>query len=381
MFNFRLKDKEHAVDLTISTRTIIRILALVFVWFLALAALHKITHALLLIFTAFFLALALNAPVHYLAEHLPGKRRGSRGLATGISFLVIVLLLGGFLASVMPPLIRQTNNFIHAAPRLVDNVHNQNTSLGHFIEAHHLQSQANRFSQQLSDRLKNATGTAVSTLSSITSSIFATLTTLVLTFMMLIEGPRWLSVTRRLLPEDKKPHIERIGRRMYQVIRGYVNGQILLAVLVAVMLLPMLLVLHISYPIALMVVIFICGLIPLVGHIIGAVIVSLVALFHSPFAAIIILLYYILYMQIEAYVIQPKIQANSTNLTPLLVFGAVIIGVNFDGLFGGLVAIPLAGCIKVVVVDYLNRHQLLETPDVAATEETLPKHTSAAASK
>ncbi len=95
------------------------------------------------------------------------------------------------------------------------------------------------------------------------------------------------------------------------MVRGFINGQVTLAALAAILIVPALFILHISYPIALMVVIFICGLIPLVGHTIGAIIVTVVALFTSPLAAVIILAYYILYQQIENYLVQPRIQANS----------------------------------------------------------------------
>jgi predicted PurR-regulated permease PerM len=115
-----------------------------------------------------------------------------------------------------------------------------------------------------------------------------------------------------------------------------------------------------------MVVIFLAGLIPVIGHTIGAVIVSVVALFHSIPAAIIVLVYYIFYMQVENYLLQPRIQANTTNMSPLLVFASIIIGINFGGLFGGLVAIPLAACIKVLVLEYLERKKLLPKQQVDA---------------
>jgi predicted PurR-regulated permease PerM len=121
-----------------------------------------------------------------------------------------------------------------------------------------------------------------------------------------------------------------------------------------------LLILGISYPAALTVVVFICGLIPLVGHTIGAIIVSTVALFNSPWSALIVLIYYILYQQIENYIIQPRIQANSTNMSPLLVFASVIVGVSFGGLLGGLVAIPVAGCIRIALLDYLRAKNIIE---------------------
>src|SRR6187431_173339 len=106
---FSKKNSKTQVEITISNRTVVRVLLLVVVTMLGLAAVEKASHALLLLFTAFFLALALNAPVHWIAQRLPGKRKGSRTIATALSFLLVILVLGGFLASVVPPLVRQTN--------------------------------------------------------------------------------------------------------------------------------------------------------------------------------------------------------------------------------------------------------------------------------
>lgn len=362
MLGFGKNNKDGSVEITVSNRTVVRIVLLVIASFLLLGALKQAQHALLLIFTAFFLALSLNYPVHWIAGHIPGKRRGSRTLATTISFIIVIGLLIGFLASIVPPLVRQTSAFIDEAPQLVEDARSDDSSLGRFVRKYNLQDQADKFSGQLSDRLKNIGGSAVSTVTRVSSSIFSTLTILVLTFMMLIEGPRWGAFFRRLIPDEKEPHIEKMAKDMYKVVTGFVNGQVTLAAMAAILILVPLILLDVSYPIALMVIVFICGLIPLVGHTIGAVIVSAVALFNSPVSAISILVYYILYQQIENYVLQPKIQSNSTNMSPLLVFASVIIGVNFGGLFGGLVAIPVAGCLRIIVLDYLKTRHFLSAP-------------------
>lgn len=345
---------KHNVNISISNRTVLRILVLILVTAIAWAALRHAAHALVMIFTAVFLAIALNAPVQWLAGKIPGKRRGNRAIATAISFLIVVLIIGAFIASIAPPLARQTSSFIKAAPHLVQEVRDQNSEVGRLIRKYHLESQVDRFSSQLSDRLKNVGGTAVNGVTKVGASIFTVLTVLVLTFMMLIEGPRWTKFFSDLLPDEHKDRAHRLAHDMYRVVRGYVNGQVLLAALASILIIPAVIILHISYPAALIVVIFICGLIPLVGHTIGAIIVTTVALFHSPLSAAIILAYYILYQQIENYVIQPRIQANTTNMSPLLVFTAVVIGVSFGGLFGGLVAIPAMGCVRVAVIDYLS---------------------------
>ncbi|MGZ6005109.1 MAG: AI-2E family transporter [Candidatus Saccharimonadales bacterium] len=349
-----------AVEITIANGTVLRVILLTTLSFLLLISLRRASHAFILIFIAIFLTLAVNTPVHRLAQALPGKKRGNRTLATTISFLIVVLLLAGFVASIAPPLVRQTSSFIAVAPNLVEDVHNQDTSLGSFVRRHHLEGQVDKFAAQLSERLKDVGGKAFSALTRITTSIFSVLTVLVLTFMMLIEGPSWLEIGRRLIPDHKEDHVSQLAGEMYGVVRGYVNGQVLLAALAALVIVIPLFVMNVSYPIALMVIIFICGLIPLVGHTIGAIIVSTVALFHSPIAAVVVLIYYISYQQIENYAIQPRLQASHTNLSPLLVFTSVIIGVSFSGLLGGLLAIPIAGCLKILVLDYLNRKNILE---------------------
>jgi predicted PurR-regulated permease PerM len=365
MFGFG-KRKDNEVSITISNRTVIRVLLLVVATMVALSAVKQASHTLALIFAAFFLALALNAPVHWIAQRLPGRKRGSRVLATAISFAIVILSLAGFLASIVPPLVRQTNSFIAAVPGIVRDAKDKDSDIGRFIDRYNLESQVENFSDDIGERLKGAGGAAVSTAGKVGSSIFATLTILVLTFMMLIEGPRWLRFLRDVIPDEQHDRVDRMALGMYKVVKGYVNGQVILAALAAVLITPIFFILDISYPIALMVIVFICGLIPMVGHTIGAVFVTLVALFTSPVAALIVLAYYFLYQQIENYLVQPRIQANSTNMSPLLVFMSVIIGVNFGGIFGGLVAIPVAGCLRIVVLDYLHSRKIISEEHAVA---------------
>jgi predicted PurR-regulated permease PerM len=357
---FSSKKTSEQVEITISNRTIFRVMAVVLLAVLFLAVLRQMSHALVLVFTAFFLALSLNAPVHWIESHLPGKRN-RRTLATVVSVLIVMVLFVGFLASIVPPLSRQVGSLIDAAPNFVRDLRNEDSEIGKLVTRYHLESQVNTFSDEFSGRLKDVSGRAVSVITRISSSAISVLTILVMTFMMLVEGPRWVDIFNRLVPPKKRAHTAELSRGMYKVIKGYVNGQVLLAAIASLFIVPMLFILGISYPVALMVVVFICGLIPMVGHTLGALIVTAVALFHSPVSAIVILAYYILYQQIENYLVQPRIQANTTNMSPLLVFVAVVLGVSFGGLLGGLVAIPVMGCIRILVLDQLTRRNILES--------------------
>ncbi|TAH32205.1 AI-2E family transporter [Candidatus Saccharibacteria bacterium] len=356
-------------EVTVSTRTVLRIIGLVALSIIAFAAIRQSVHTLTLIGIAVFLSLAFNGPVRWLANHLPGRSRGSRALATGISIFIIAVMLAGFIAAIVPPLVKQTSSFIDAAPGLLENIKNQDSGIGKFIRDQNLEGQVNKLASQLSSRLGDIGGSAFTTLGTIGSSIFATLTVIVLTVMMILEGPHWRRIFLQLIPQRHTDRTERLAHDMNKVIRGFVNGQVVLAAIASLLIVPILFIMHVPYPLALMVIVFICGLIPMVGHTIGAIIVTTVALFESPLSAIIVLTYYILYQQIENYAVQPRIQANSTNMSPLLVFIAVILGASFGGLLGALVAIPVAGCLRIVVLDYLEYRNIISS-------ETLKKVTT-----
>lgn len=347
-------------ELVVSNKTVLRVMAVVILSLLFLAAVRQAAQALLLIFIAFFLALALNAPVQWMAGHLPGKSRGSRALGVGASFLVVVLALGLFLASVVPALSRQTGNFIDAVPGFIQDLDDENSTVGELVHRYGLQEYIDDLSAEARNRISSFGGTAFTAASRVGANLVSLITVLVLTVMMLIEGPRWVAFSKRLIPKAHHGRAERLMTNMYRVIKGFVNGQVILASLAAVFILPPLFIMGVSYPLALAVGVFILGLIPLIGNWLSAALLTIVALFTSPIAAIVILVYFVIYQQIDNYLVQPNIQANTTNLTPLMVFASVILGVNFAGIVGGLLAIPIAGCLRVVALEYLNNRHLLK---------------------
>lgn len=361
------KNEDESIDVKVSFETFIKIGLFIGVLLLLRSFIHQASHALLIIGISIFLALALNAPISWMSSLIPGKRKGSRVIGTAISYLVVVIIVGVFLSLVIPPLVRQTDKLITQAPHLIDEFKNQNGAVGNFIRRYHLSSQITNISKQLGSRVHNIGGDAFKTITSIGSSIFTVFTVLVMTFMLLVEGPRWINFLRSIVPGKRKDMVKELTEDMYKVIRGYVNGQVTLALIATALITPALFILHISYPMALILLVFICGLIPMIGHTIGAIIISTVALFNSVPTALIILAYYLLYLQFENYVIQPKIQANTTNMSPFLVFSSLIVGVSFGGLLGGLVAIPLAGCLRILVLEYLRSKNYIDRKEFKET--------------
>lgn len=343
------------VKIDVSNRTIFRILGIALLFIVGVQLIIIASHALLLIFIAFFLAIALNPPVNYLAARMPWS---SRGLATALVFIVLITLLTVLVSSFLPPLVRQTNELIEQVPVYVETVKEGEGFLASAIEQYELQDRSQQLREGLINRVSGAGEPIVNFLGRVTSSIVSTLTVLVLTFFMLIEGPRWVDRFWSVQPKDQRKRRKKLARKMYRVVTGFVNGQLLIAAVNAVATAVVLLILNVPFALPLAATAGILGLIPVIGATIGAIIIIAVGLFQSVTIGIILAVYYVLYQQLENNVIQPAIQSKSLGMSPLLILVSVIIGINLAGILGGLLAIPIAGCIKVLIEDYVNRHDI-----------------------
>jgi predicted PurR-regulated permease PerM len=172
----------------------------------------------------------------------------------------------------------------------------------------------------------------------------------------------WLERILSIMPEEKREHRRRLARKMYRVVVGYVNGQVFVAVLGGIFATIALFIMSQIFnapinPIALGGIIGLFSLLPLIGSFIGATIVVLACLLVSPPLALAAIAYFIVYQQIENVTIQPIIQAKTNDLTPLIVFVAALLGVGFGGFLGAFLAIPTAGCIKVLIEDHFQSKQ------------------------
>ena len=116
----------------------------------------------------------------------------------------------------------------------------------------------------------------------------------------------------------------------------------------------MLLVLGVKYALALALVVAILDLVPLVGATLGAGVVFAVVVFQSTTAAIVWLIFAIVYQQVENHVIQPIVYGRMTLLPPFAVLVAVLIGAKLGGVVGALGAIPIASAIQIIVADLLR---------------------------
>ncbi|MEO5950378.1 MAG: AI-2E family transporter [Candidatus Saccharimonadales bacterium] len=351
------------VQIEIDTRTFVRFWLVVIGFALALLAIYSALSALIIIGAAFFLAMALNGPVSRVARILPGR---SRVGATAIAYIIVVLLIGVFVFLVVPPIVEQTAKFIETVPGLVNDATSKWQGLSHFIADHNLQPQLdgalNSLKNNASGWAANAGSTLINGLGSVLSVIAATFLTLVLSFLMLIEGPVWLKRIWGVYTDQDRMEAHRsLAKRMYNVVTGYVTGQLTVsgidATLAGIVVFILSLVFHLPLNLALpsAAIAFVLSLIPMFGATIGGIIISLLLLFNNVTAGIIFAVYFIIYQQIENNFISPVIQSKRVELSALAVLVAITIGLYVFGIAGGLISIPIAGCIKVLVEDYLER--------------------------
>jgi predicted PurR-regulated permease PerM len=346
----------------IDTRTFVRFWLVIVGLAIAVLALYKASAGLIILGISLFLALALNSPVSRIAKRLPGK---SRVGATAIAYVVVVAILGAIIFLVIPPIIQQTARFAQSFPTFVEEATQSWHGVRGLIEQYNLQPQVDAALASVRD---SAAGWAsdvgqnvVSSIGSFFAFIAAAILVLVLTFLMLIEGPKWMERIWSLY--NNKARMEthkRITSRIYGVFNGYVTGQLTVSAIGATCAGLTVFVLSLIFPalpsslaMPTAAVTFILSLIPMFGATIGGVIITALLAFNSIPAAIIYAIYFVVYQQIENNFISPHIQAKRIELSALAVLAAVTIGLYMFGIVGGIIAIPIAGSIRILLEEYL----------------------------
>lgn len=321
---------------------------------------------LIWIFIAMFLALALNPAVEWLQQH--GVAR--RGLAVAIVFVGAILAIAALGITIVPTIVAQVNDFVDAVPGYVEDLTAGRGRLG-FLEREYQITERVRdaLSQGGASRLLGISGTALAVTKGVVTAVVATLTIAFLTLFMLLEGPAWVERLYSLLSEEKQPRWRKVGHDIYRTIGGYVTGNLTISLIAGVVSTAVLLGVGVPFAVALGLLVAILDLIPLAGATIAAILVSTVAFLDSTTSGVIVLIFFIVYQQLENHVLQPVVYGRTVQLSPLAVLIAVLIGAELAGVIGALAAIPVAGALQVILVDWLeHRRAQLADPPGATTQ-------------
>lgn len=355
-------------NIEVDTRTFIRFWLVPAGIGLVVLFIYKAMTALVILGISLFLALALKPLVkrlnNFFARHF-GIEKNHKTASAVLAYSIIVISIIAVIAIVGPVVVNETSKFAQQLPDAFNNslggwegINN----FGHNLGIEDLQGEISKFLQTLSSNFVTNVGTTISTIGDI---LMKGVLVLVLTLLFLLEGPSimnalWSSLGARQEDARSVSVAKRVVARMSNVISTYVSRQILVALLdglattVIVFVLSFIFKFSASLAIPMGLTTMIFYLIPMFGQIIGGSLVSLVLAFSNPIAAITFAIIYIIYAQIENNAIAPKIQGDALKLPAVAILSAIVIGMYMFGLIGAIIAIPIAGCIRVLVEEYPN---------------------------
>ena len=185
----------------------------------------------------------------------------------------------------------------------------------------------------------------------------STLTVLIVTLYFLANLPFIKAKAYRLVPRTRRARVGLLSDEILSRVGGYVAGAVTIAGLSASLTYLLLLFLGVDYAIALSMVVFLTGLIPLIGATNGAFLITGVALFTSVKAAVVVAVWFLVYQQVENYFVYPRIMQRSVDVSPAATVVAVLIGGSLLGVLGALLAIPIAAAVQLVLDEVVAPRQ------------------------
>ena len=311
-----------------------------------LRALESVSQIFVLILVSLFLATGLNPAVEALR-----KRNLSRGSAVAVIFSSVILFVVFFAFVVVPPVVNQGTNLIENAPQLLDDLMKNRTinSLNdQFGLIDTLQSRLNSVTSD-GTLLISTFGGVIGVGQSILSGFFTALTILVLTLYFITSLPQAVSLGLSLVPASRRERVGKLTNAVIERVGLFVGSQILIAAMAGVFVVLLTSILGMPSPIAIGMIVFVVALIPLIGHFIGAGVVTLIALTQSPLIGLIAFVAYVLYVQIENYIVTPRIMKRTLSVPGAVTIISALIGSSLLGLVGGLLAVPVAASIILIL--------------------------------
>lgn len=330
----------------------------VLVALLAGSLVHELSTVLVYIGVALFIALGLDPLVTLLERYIP------RWAAI---LIVVVVVLGAFVGvvfAIVPILVNQATNLVQNFPEIVGDISEQGWVQdlarqfeGSFDVDHALES-AQKFVENPGNLLSLGGGIlAVGT--GILSGLTGALIVIILMLYFLASMRSLKTMVYRFVPASRRDNFVEVSEQVTSSVGRYVVGQITQAGINGVLSIIWLLVIGAPLPVLLASFAFLGSLIPLVGTLGAAVLISLLCFFASPATALAAAIYYLVYMQVEAYIISPRIMSRAVQVPGALVVIAAVAGATIGGVLGALVAVPAAASVIIIVQKVIYPRQEL----------------------
>jgi len=346
-------DPRRRVEITVSTRTLIRILMTASLFLLIAFVFWQIRTILELVLISAFLALALNPLVSVLERRL-GNRRG---LASVLVVLVVILIVFAFLAALLTPLYSELRSFATRAPLLLDELRMWGP-FARFDARYDLIGRLREGVSAYSSRLPAEAGNLLGVATAVVTGLGKSLTVLFMTLFLLLEIPSFLRTATELLRPGHADRSLEMFDQVNDTIARWTAGVLFIAIIAGTITGVTAWVLGVPFALALGLLVGLLDIVPLVGATIGSTVAVLMALTQSLTAGIIMLVLAIVYQFIENHIIQPVVMRKSIDVSPFIVVVSVLAGASLLGIIGALLAIPVAGSTQVVLRRVLDARRV-----------------------
>jgi predicted PurR-regulated permease PerM len=317
-------------------------------------AVTMVTSVLTLIVASLFLALGLDPIVQWLQKQ--GLRRGA---AVGMVLVTVVGLFAGVVALVVPPVVTEATELATNAPQLIENLL-RNPTLARLDDQY---GAVTTIQEELGKRVKDQSlwttlfGGVFGAGKAVLSGFFSAFTVLVLTLYFLASLPRVKASAYRMVPRSRRQRVTFLSEEITRRVGGYFIGQLGVAAINGVLSFIVMTILGMPYASVLAVIVGLLGLIPMVGATLGAFLVVIVALFSSTTDAIVVGIYYVVYQQLENYLIVPKVMSHTVSVPGSVTVVAALVGGSLLGVLGALMAIPIAAGLLLLYQEVLLPRQ------------------------
>jgi predicted PurR-regulated permease PerM len=312
---------------------------------------REVQSVLILVLVSMFLAVGLNPLVERLIR---------RGVRRPWAVLIVSLIVLGLFALVVVVLVgavgHQVTSFIDDAPHLIRDLRKHKT-INHLDQRYHFLDALQRKLDN-PDLLQNIFGGAFRVGLSVLGAIVNTLLIIVMTVYFLASLPQLKRTAYLLVPSSRRTRVAYLGDEILRRVGGYVIGAVLVALLAGSVTLILLLSVGLGqYALPLALLVALLDLVPLVGSITGAALVTVIGLATSLHVGIACLIFYLIYEPIEGYVVYPRVMRSSVDVPEIMTIVAVLLGGALGGIVGALLALPTAAAIKLLVQEVWIRRQ------------------------
>ncbi|MEK6277058.1 MAG: AI-2E family transporter [Actinomycetota bacterium] len=309
--------------------------------------LYQLSQVIGLVLIAVFFALAIAPPVNWL-----DNRGTPRWLAIILVYLAIAGAIFGIGLLVVPPMVNGVEALSNDLPGYVDDLR-KNDTFRDYDDKYDITGKLTQQAEDLPTKLGDAAGTLRDVTVGVFSRFVQLFSILVITFFLLMDGPRILEFFYRQLPAQREARMRTVANDIGDAVSGYVFGAFVIATLSGLMTYVTLTIINVPFAVPLAVLVGFFGLIPLVGATIGGILVGIVVAFVSfPGGLIAWVIVLVVYQQIENNLFQPYIYGQTLQVHPLAVIVAVLIGASLLGILGALLAIPGAAVVQAIVRDW-----------------------------